>query len=68
MNNLNKMLFALVAIAITVGYLWQTHRAGVPKQATWDDVLAEANAGGYRLISTSELWPAVIGKHHPTCC
>jgi hypothetical protein len=55
MKSLNKMLLALAAVAITVGYLWQTNRAVIPKQATWDDVLAKAEAGGYNIISTDEL-------------
>lgn len=46
---------ALFAIAITIGYLWQANRVVVPKQATWDDVLAEADVGGYRIITTEEL-------------
>ena len=46
---------ALVAVIITVGTLWFTNRAVTPKEATWDDVLAEAKSGGYRIISTEEL-------------
>jgi len=46
---------ALVAVMITVGTLWFTNRAVTPKEATWDDVLAEAKSGGYRIISTEEL-------------
>ena len=55
MKGIKKALLALVAVAITIGYLWQTNRVIIPKQATWDDVLAEASAGGYRIISTDEL-------------
>ena len=47
---------AVVAIAITVGVLWQNNRPVIPKEATWDDVVAEARRGGYQLISTKELW------------
>lgn len=46
---------ALFAIAITIGYLWQANRVVAPKQATWDDVLVEADVGGYRIITTEEL-------------
>ena len=46
---------ALVAVLITAGVLWYTNRTVTPKDATWDDVVAEAQAGGYRLISTDEL-------------
>ncbi len=40
---------------ITAGVLWYTNRTVTPKDATWDDVVAEARAGGYRLIGTDEL-------------
>jgi hypothetical protein len=46
---------AFVAVLLTVGALWLTNRAVTPKQATWDDVLAEAKAGGYKIITTEEL-------------
>ena len=50
-----KALLAVVAVALTVGYLWQTHRVVAPRQATWDDIQAAAAAGGYRIVSTEEL-------------
>jgi len=56
MKDSKKALFALVAVAITLGYLWQTNRVVIPKEATWNDVLTEARQGGYRIISTDELW------------
>ena len=56
MKEKNKTLLALVAIAITAGALWFTNRSITPKEATWDDVVAEAARGGYQLISTDELW------------
>ena len=56
MKGNNKTLLALVAIAITAGALWFTSRSVTPKDATWDDVVAEAGQGGYQLISTDELW------------
>ncbi len=46
---------ALAAMALTVVFVWYIERPAVPKQATWDDVVAEAKAGGYRIISTTEL-------------
>jgi len=55
-ENTKKALFALVAVAITIGYLWQTNRVVIPKEATWNDVLTEARQGGYRIISTDKLW------------
>jgi hypothetical protein len=56
MKDTKKALFALVAAAITIGYLWQTNRVVTPKEATWNDVLTEARLGNYRIISTDELW------------
>jgi len=56
MKDGKKALFALVAVAITIGYLWQTNRVVTPEAATWNDVLTEARQGGYQLIGTDELW------------
>jgi hypothetical protein len=46
---------ALVAMSLTVVFVWYMQSPTVPKQATWDDVLAEAKAGAYQIISTEEL-------------
>ena len=56
MRNGRITILALLAVAVTVGALWLTNGAVTPKEATWDDVLAEAKKGGYRLISTEDLW------------
>lgn len=55
MQNKKMTFIALVAVLLTVGALWLTNRAVTPKQATWDDVLAEGKNGGYRIITTEEL-------------
>jgi hypothetical protein len=55
MQNKKTTFIALVAVLLTVGALWFTNRAVTPKQATWDDVLAEAKAGGYKIITTEDL-------------
>ena len=55
MQNSKATLVALVAVLITVGALWFANRAVTPKEATWDDVQAEAKSGGYRIITTEEL-------------
>jgi len=55
MKGLSKALVALVAVAITLGALWHTNRVVPPKEATWDDVKAEARQGDYQLITTDEL-------------
>ncbi len=51
-----KMTFlALIAIVVTAGALWFTNRSVTPKEAGWEDVVAEAKTGGYKIISTDEL-------------
>jgi len=56
MKILKFILFPVIAVAITAGALWYTSRSISPKKATWEDVLAEAKNGGYRIISNEELW------------
>lgn len=56
MSDLRKALLALAAVALTVGYLWHANREVVPKTPTWQDVLAEARQGDYRIIDTDKLW------------
>ena len=56
MKDTKKVLFALIAVTITIGYLWQSNRVVTPKVATWNDVLTEARLGNYRIFSTDELW------------
>jgi hypothetical protein len=55
MQNKRATFIALAAVFLTVGALWITNRAVTPKQATWDDVLAEGRNGGYKIITTEEL-------------
>lgn len=56
MQNRKTTFIAFVAILLTIGSLWFTNRATAPRQATWDDVLAEGKAGGYRIITTEVLF------------
>ena len=56
MQDLKKALFAVLAIFITIGYIWQTNRVVTPKTATWNDVQTEAGQAGYRIITTNKLW------------
>ena len=51
-----KIIVTIVAVLITIGFLWHTNRVIAPKEATWDDVLTESKRGGYRIINTDELW------------
>jgi hypothetical protein len=55
MSRRGTAILALLAAALTLGVLWQVNRPVIPKEATWEDVKAEAQSGGYRLISTDEL-------------
>jgi hypothetical protein len=55
MNRSRKPIIAFLAAVFAVGVLWLTNRAVTPKQATWEDVVAEARQGGYRLIRLDEL-------------
>lgn len=50
-------ILALLAVALTMGVLRHLHRPITVKEATWEDVQAEAQNGGYRLITTEELAP-----------
>ncbi|MDP3283919.1 MAG: rhodanese-like domain-containing protein [Desulfobacterales bacterium] len=50
-----SILLALAAVMVTVGILWATNRAVTPKESAWADVIAEAEKGGYRIISTEEM-------------
>ncbi len=56
MRQVEKAFLAFLAITITVGVVWYGNRIVAPKKATWEDVVAEARKGGYKLISTDELW------------
>jgi hypothetical protein len=55
MQSRKTTFMAFAAVTLTVGALWITNRAVTPKQASWDDVLAEARNGGYKIITTAEL-------------
>ena len=55
MVDTKKIALALVAMGVTVGTLWFSHRTVIPGKATWEDVETEAKNGGYRLITTDAL-------------
>lgn len=48
-------VLALAAVLMAVVWVWTTQRPAAPEPTTWDEVVAEARAGGYALISTEEL-------------
>lgn len=43
-------------LCVTISALWFTNQAVTPRAASWEDVVAEAKAGGYGLITTEALW------------
>jgi len=55
MKHKSSLSIALAAVLITVLFVWYGQRPITPQQATWDDVIAEAQAGGYRIITTAAL-------------
>jgi hypothetical protein len=55
MNKRTSFFLALAAVILTIVSVWYAQRPITPQQATWDDVLAEAQAGGYRIITTEAL-------------
>jgi hypothetical protein len=52
------IIMTLTAVMAAWAALWLTNGAVAPKEATWEDVLSEANTGGYRIILTAELGAA----------
>lgn len=55
LKNSGKTILAIIAVALTIGYVWQSNRVFTQGPATWEDVKAEAEAGGYRIVTTEEL-------------
>ena len=55
MQRKGTTLLALVAAVLTLSVLWYLQRPIIVKEATLEDVKAEARSGGYRLITTEEL-------------
>jgi hypothetical protein len=55
MQNRRTTLLALAAVILTLSVLWYLNRPIIVKEASWEDVKAEAQSGGYRLITTEEL-------------
>ncbi len=55
MRNKSFILSASVVIVVTITALWLTNNAVTPKTPTWDDVVAEAKAGNYKIITTEGL-------------
>ncbi len=51
-----RTLLGIIILMIASGAaLWLTSRAVTPQEASWDDVLAQAQRGGYGVVTTDEL-------------
>ena len=57
-----RAVLAMVAIAITMGSFWYSNRVVPPKEATWNDVKAEAGQTGYQIITTDDLFKRYSAK------
>ena len=55
MQNKKSIFLAAVAIFLTAVAVWYSQRPIKPIEATWENVLTEAKAGGYRIITSEEL-------------
>ena len=55
MKSRASIFLALSAVVVAVVFVWYGQRPTIPAQATWDEVLIEAEVGGYRIITTEEL-------------
>ena len=52
-----RIMLGIIILMIASGVaLWLTSRAVTPQEAGWDDVLAQAQRGGYGVVTTDELW------------
>jgi hypothetical protein len=50
------VVLLVVVPAVLLGVLgWRRRHAPAPREVGWDEVMAEAKKGGYRLISTEEM-------------
>jgi 3-mercaptopyruvate sulfurtransferase SseA len=55
MKTKTSIFLALVAVLFTATFVWHEQRPTASVQITWKEVLQKADAGGYHLITTTEL-------------
>ena len=55
MKTKSSILLTLIAVLFTAIFVWYEQRPTAPVQITWEEVLQKADAGGYQLITTTEL-------------
>jgi hypothetical protein len=51
-EKMTSYFIALVAVMMTIAIVWYKHQPVTPKQATWQDVTAEAKVGVLALFSS----------------
>ena len=55
MDRKGTSVLALLAVVLTLGTLWFTKQPLMTKKPTWEDAAAQAQNGGYRLITATEM-------------
>ncbi|MEE4264551.1 MAG: rhodanese-like domain-containing protein [Desulfobacteraceae bacterium] len=55
MNSRLSIFISAAAVLFTIIFIYYGQRPVAPTIATWEDVIAEAEAGGYRIITTEAL-------------
>lgn len=55
MTPLRSFILPLAAIVATIALVWHGQQPATIKHTTWDDVLEEAKAGGYSIITTENV-------------
>ena len=55
MQRTRTAILAVLVVILTLGALWYLNRPVITKEPTREDIKAEAQSGGYRLINTAEL-------------
>ncbi len=55
-KTIRSYLIPVLAVVLTVGFLWHSQRPSPPGPSSLVQVEEEAKRGHYRLINTDELW------------
>ena len=63
MQRKGTTITAILAVLLTLGGLWYVNRPVIEREPTWEEVQAQAQSGGYRLINTAEL--AALCQQNP---
>jgi hypothetical protein len=56
MQRTKNILLALISVIITAGVVWYANRPSATRVVTWENILTEAQEGGYQIIATEEIW------------